>query len=68
MPLSTREREIAELLAQGASNRTIAERLSISPATVARHVANIIVKLGMTSRSQLSGWTKKDNAASQGTH
>jgi predicted ATPase/DNA-binding CsgD family transcriptional regulator len=58
-PLSTltpREREIAALIASGYSNKAIADELVISPATAARHVANILSKLGFTSRAQIAAW------------
>ena len=42
------------LLAAGLSNREIAAELFISPATAARHVANILAKLGFSSRSQVA--------------
>jgi predicted ATPase/DNA-binding CsgD family transcriptional regulator len=51
-----RELEIARLIADGLSNKAIAERLVISPATVARHVANIMLKLGFRSRAQIAAW------------
>jgi predicted ATPase/DNA-binding CsgD family transcriptional regulator len=54
--LTAREREIAALIARGLSNRGIADELVISPATVARHVANILGKLGFTSRAQVAAW------------
>lgn len=54
--LSRREREVAGLVAQGASNREIAEALAISVATVERHVANIFNKLGYHSRAQVAAW------------
>lgn len=54
--LSRRETEIAILIAGGLSNRQIAEELSISPATVERHVANIFNKLGFHSRTQIAAW------------
>jgi predicted ATPase/DNA-binding CsgD family transcriptional regulator len=54
--LTVREREIAGLLTRGLSNRAIAEELVISPATVARHIANIMEKLGYTSRAQIAVW------------
>ncbi|MEE1820857.1 LuxR C-terminal-related transcriptional regulator [Streptomyces sp. BE20] len=47
-----RERQVATLLAEGASNREIAERLVISPRTAETHVANILAKLDCTSRTQ----------------
>ena len=54
--LTAREREIALLVARGLSNRGIAEELVISPATVARHVTNILTKLGFASRAQVAAW------------
>ncbi|SEG93697.1 Predicted ATPase [Nonomuraea solani] len=54
--LTAREREIAELIARGLSNRAIAEELVISPATAARHVANILSKLGFSTRTQIAAW------------
>ncbi len=55
-PLTEREREIALLVADGLANRAIGEKLFITPATAARHVANIFVKLGFSSRAQLIAW------------
>lgn len=49
--LSPREREVADLVASGASNREIAERLFISVKTVENHVASAIRKLGVPSRA-----------------
>ena len=54
--LTPREQQIAELIARGYSNRAIAGELVISPATAARHVANILGKLGFTSRAQIAAW------------
>jgi DNA-binding CsgD family transcriptional regulator/class 3 adenylate cyclase len=54
--LSPREREVVVLIARGLSNRQIAEDLSISPATVERHVANILAKLGFHSRARIAAW------------
>jgi DNA-binding NarL/FixJ family response regulator len=55
-PLSGREFEIAMLAVTGLSNKEIAEQLVIAQATVARHIANIFTKLGVTSRAQLAAW------------
>ncbi len=55
-PLSGREFEIATLAVGGLSNREIAEQLFIASATVARHIANIFTKLGVSSRAQLAAW------------
>ena len=54
--LTPRELEIAGLIAGGRSNKAIAAELVISPATVARHVANIMAKLGFRSRAQIAAW------------
>src|SRR6266571_4298464 len=60
--LTARELQIAALIARGLSNRGIAAELVISPATVARHVANIFAKLGFRTRAQVAAW-----AADRGT-
>jgi DNA-binding CsgD family transcriptional regulator len=52
--LTSREREIAALVAQGRSNRAIAEALTISERTVETHVAAILAKLELSSRSEVS--------------
>ena len=54
--LTRREWEIAALVAEGRTNKAIAEELVISPATVARHVANIMGKLGFRTRAQIAAW------------
>jgi DNA-binding NarL/FixJ family response regulator len=50
--LTEREREVLELLSQGASNGEIARRLHLSPKTVRNHVSNVCTKLGVTDRAQ----------------
>src|SRR5271156_6278852 len=54
--LTSREKEIAGLLAQGLSNKAIAKSLVIAQRTAENHVANVLVKLGLTSRSQVAAW------------
>jgi len=54
--LTERERQVATLIAQGRSNREIAETLVISYRTVETHIANIMFKLNCTSRSQVAAW------------
>ena len=51
-PLTEREREVLQLLADGASNRQIADYLVLSVHTVKKHVLNICGKLGVQSRTQ----------------
>jgi DNA-binding NarL/FixJ family response regulator len=55
-PLTAREQDVAALIAQGLSNRQIAERLVITERTVAAHVEHILNKLGFASRTQIGVW------------
>lgn len=50
--LTTREREVLELIAQGKSNQEIADELFITLKTVKTHVSNILSKLGVEDRTQ----------------
>jgi DNA-binding CsgD family transcriptional regulator len=54
--LTEREREVAALIAQGKSNRAIAEGLVVGERTVEFHVSSILGKLGFSSRSQIAAW------------
>jgi DNA-binding NarL/FixJ family response regulator len=56
MLLSPRELEVAASLANGLSNRQIAQRLVITERTVKAHVEHILDKLGLTSRTQVALW------------
>jgi RNA polymerase sigma factor (sigma-70 family) len=51
-PLTPRELEVLELLAQGWTNREIAHDFGVSRGTVKRHVENLIAKLGVSDRTQ----------------
>ncbi|MFF1949686.1 ATP-binding protein, partial [Kitasatospora herbaricolor] len=62
-PLTRREEQIAELLAEGLSNKEIAERLVIAQRTAETHVANILTKLDCTSRSQVAVWVTQRRRA-----
>src|SRR6516225_11901232 len=54
--LTRREREVAELVAAGLTNRQIAERLVISERTAEAHVEHIRAKLECRSRAQVAAW------------
>jgi DNA-binding NarL/FixJ family response regulator len=51
-PLSRREYEVLELLAEGCSNKEIARRLIVSDSTVKFHVTSILNKLGVNGRTE----------------
>jgi DNA-binding NarL/FixJ family response regulator len=53
-PLTPREQEVVKLVAEGYTNKQIAETLVISEKTVERHRANILEKLGMRDRVELT--------------
>lgn len=61
--LSSREREVAILVCEGASNNFIALRLNISLPTVKSHVRNILRKYGVSSRNDLGPIFANDEAA-----
>jgi DNA-binding NarL/FixJ family response regulator len=55
-PLTRREHQIAELIAEGMTNKDIAAHLVISKRTAESHVEHILAKLGFTTRAQIAGW------------
>ncbi|MGW7448408.1 ATP-binding protein [Kitasatospora sp. NPDC054795] len=55
--LTKRESQVAELVAEGLTNKDIAERLTIAQRTAENHVERILGKLGFASRTQLAVWT-----------
>jgi DNA-binding CsgD family transcriptional regulator len=61
--LTAREETVAELIAEGLTNAQIAERLSISPVTVAHHVSSVLDKLGVASRTQVAVMVARGDAA-----
>jgi len=58
--LTPREREILVLVAQGKSNRDIAQVLIISERTARTHVSNVLTKLDLTSRTQAALWAVRE--------
>jgi predicted ATPase/DNA-binding CsgD family transcriptional regulator len=61
--LTARERDVAARIAQAKSNREIAQELVVSERTVETHVANILNKLGFTSRAQIRKWARDKGLA-----
>lgn len=57
--LSPREKEILSLLAEGYSNKEIADLLVISPSTVHSHRSNVMDKLGLNNRRELIQYARK---------
>jgi DNA-binding CsgD family transcriptional regulator len=58
--LTRREQEVFDLLAEGCSNAQIAERLVISTRTAEHHVASILSKLGLSSRSEAAAFRVRE--------
>ncbi|GAA4483494.1 LuxR family transcriptional regulator [Rhodococcus olei] len=54
--LTKRERQVADLVAQGLTNRAIAEQLGIAHRTAQGHVEHVLAKLGFTTRAQIAAW------------
>ena len=54
--VSGREADVLTLVAQGLTNREIAERMFLSPRTVEKHVASLLAKTGLRRRAQLAGY------------
>lgn len=57
--ISPRERQVADLVAQGLRDKEISSRLVISRRTVESHVAHILTKLGISSRVQLATYVAR---------
>jgi len=66
-PLSPREREVATLVAQGLTNRQIAERLVVTEGTATLHVKHTLAKLGFRSRAQIAAWAVERGLTSNRT-
>lgn len=65
-PLTKRESEVAELVADGLSNPEIAARLVVSVRTAQGHVENILRKLGFHKRQMVAAWVTERRLAEQG--
>ncbi|MFC9358326.1 protein kinase [Rhodococcus sp. NPDC057014] len=60
--LTKRERQVADLVAQGLTNKAIAARLVISQRTAQGHVEHVLAKLGFSSRAQIAAWVTELSA------
>jgi DNA-binding NarL/FixJ family response regulator len=65
--LTPREVEVLRLIATGKTNRSIAAGLGISEKTVARHVSNIFMKLGLSSRAAATAYAYEHDLTSSST-
>ncbi len=61
--LTTREREVAALIARGATSRAIAQALVIGERTAEAHVSHILAKLAFSSRAQIAAWAVEQGLA-----
>jgi non-specific serine/threonine protein kinase len=67
-PITDRQLEIAELVAQGLTNKDIAERLVLSIRTVESHIERSLTRLGFTSRTQLASWVHSNTTKTSHPH
>src|SRR5258708_26818944 len=63
--LSRREKQVAKLVAEGLTNREIAERLVVSERTAEYHVEQIRNKLGFHSRREIGAWVRTSDEAAR---
>ena len=63
-PLTTRELEVARLVAQGLTNKQVAEKLVISRRTAEGHIERILRKLELTSRAAIASWITQQGSKS----
>jgi DNA-binding CsgD family transcriptional regulator len=65
--ITEREREVVQLIAQGKSNRDIADTLVVTKRTIETHINNILYKLNLTSRAQIVVWAVEKGLATGNT-
>jgi DNA-binding CsgD family transcriptional regulator len=64
-PLSSREFEVARLIAEGMTNTEIAGKLFIAPKTASAHVEHILAKLGVARRAEIAAWVANVSRAAR---
>ncbi len=64
--LTRREREVAQLITEGLTNKAIAARLVLSPRTVEGHIERVFAKIGVDSRAQVAVWMAQHEAQTHG--
>lgn len=65
-PLTSREQEVAILVANGLTNHEIAEQLVVSKRTAEAHVTHVLTKLGLRSRAQIALWAARHGLVESG--
>ncbi len=66
-PLTPQERQVARLVAEGASNREVASRLFVSVRTVESHLSRVYRKMDLRSRTELAGWISRTDLGHRST-
>lgn len=66
--LTRREREVLDLLAEGATNRQIAERLFLSPKTAEHHVRSVLAKLDLSNRAEAAAYAVRHPGTNSATN
>jgi non-specific serine/threonine protein kinase len=61
--LTSREADVASMIAAGKTNREIAEALVLGERTIETHVSNILGKLALTSRREVARWVQEHGLA-----
>jgi non-specific serine/threonine protein kinase len=64
-PLTRRERDVAELVADGLTNAQIADQLRITSRTAAAHIEHILAKLDVANRAQIATWVTRRRLATR---
>ena len=67
LSLSDREMDVLQLVAEGLTNVQIADRLTVQPSTVARHVHNMLTKTDLANRTQLAAYAHRSGRAAVGS-